>query len=148
MKKMHWRKCLCEIFSLLLVFTLASSVCFAYNPYNLGRTGRREIFGQVQLMKGDKTTGLNTQLSIDDFIAFGLGYGFNINEHLNINLDLFFTKTDYSAINFWAPFFIDEDVTIQGYDLNLDINLLKSQITPLMTGGIGSINFSGASGFS
>ena len=30
----------------------------------------------------------------------------------------------------------------------MDINLLKSQITPLMTGGIGSINFSGASGFS
>lgn len=110
------------------------------------RGGRTEVFALGQYTTGDttKTSVLGAEIRVADFRAFGFGLGYNLNDHLNLNLDMFFSSTDITGI-YMAPgllmeFWAETDIT--GWDLNLDFNLLKRCITPLVTGGIGFINLS------
>ena len=54
---------------------------------------------------------------------------------------MFFGSMDLTATA--GSLTIEDDCTLFGWDVNIDINILKYQFTPLVTGGIGFINFSG-----
>jgi hypothetical protein len=64
---------------------------------------------------------------------------------LNPNIDLFFSSKDtVGKIEFLGTTYETQFTTnLAGYDLNLDVNILKGPLTPVITGGIGYINFSG-----
>jgi len=104
------------------------------------RAGKGEIFVLGQNMSGDTTTGLGIKLELDDTTVFGIGMGLN-GKHFNFNWDLFFGSTD--IIGSGAGPTLTADTDLLGMDFNLDYNILKSRFTPLITGGIGFINFSG-----
>lgn len=108
------------------------------------RKGEFFVFGQS--MGGDTTTttvaGLRPTLELDDTIVGGLGYGFNFNDNVNINTDFYFGSTDITGRV--SDVTLTGDTNLFGWDLNLDINLLKTRFTPLLTGGIGFIAFNGS----
>ena len=126
----------------LVVFIMTPIVC---NAQEWSRKGKGEIFALGQQMTGDTTTetitGLGIELEVDDTIVGGFGIGFNFHDHLNLNMDMFFGSTDLIIKGYGAT-----DTDLLGMDFNLDYNILKSRFTPMITGGIGFINFSG-SGF-
>lgn len=126
------------IFILSLALVMKYSICDAQA---FTRKGRSEVFGLIQQMSGDTTTGLGIVMEVDSFTGFGFGTGYNFNDNLNINFDMFFSSTDITGSTYGIQ--ITGDSSVWGYDLNLDVNILKNKFTPMITGGIGFINFSG-----
>lgn len=126
------------IFCLLLYFILMPRLCDA-QEWN--RKGKAEIFLSGQYINGDTTSGLGLTLELDDAFAGGFGAGYNFNDYINLNTDLIFSYMDVTEVGFGVK--TSADTTIFGWDLNLDYNLLKKHFTPLITGGIGLIKFSG-----
>ena len=126
----------------LVVFIVTPIVC---NAQEWSRKDKGEIFVLGQQMTGDTTTetitGLGIEVEVDDTTVGGFGIGFNFHDHLNLNMDMFFGSTDLIIKGYGAT-----DTDLLGMDFNLDYNILKSRFTPMITGGIGFINFSG-SGF-
>ena len=122
----------------LVVFITTSIVC---NAQEWSRKGKGEIFALGQQMTGDTTTGLGIEVEVDDSIVGGFGIGFNFHDHLNLNMDMFFGSTDLIAKGPGTT--VKTDTDLLGMDFNLDYNILKSRFTPMITGGIGFINFSG-----
>ncbi len=136
-RKVHTIR-LWSIFVSLLIFAMTSTICTAEE---WSRKGKREVFAIGQYMRGDTTTSLGITLELDDMFAGGIGAGYNYNDHINLNFDLLFTSTDVTAKGFGST--LEGDSTLIGWDVNLDINILKSRITPMITGGIGFIRFDG-----
>lgn len=126
----------------LLVFSMAASLCSAQE---WSRKGKNEIFGTIQQMSSEKVEytipGIQPViLDMDSTIVFGIGYGYNFNDHWNINADLLLgsADTDVKIV----------DVTVETpemdyvlFDINLDYNIWKSRFTPLVTAGIGLMDF-------
>ncbi len=137
-KKVHTTKFLALIFAGLLFCVMTSTVCRAQE---WSRTGKSELFAFGQYMSGDTATGLGIALELDDSIVGGFGGGTNFNDHFNLNTDLFFGSTDVAAKGSLSS--LKGDTTLFGWDINLDFNILKGHITPVLTGGIGLIKFDG-----
>lgn len=105
------------------------------------RTGRFEVFALGQYMMGDSTTGLGLTLDFDDTFVGGFGFGYNIIDYVNLNVDTFFGATDLTGSS--GNISVSGDTTLIGFDINVDVNVLKSRLTPIVTAGIGFINFNG-----
>jgi len=100
------------------------------------RQGKQEYFLTAQSMSGDKTTAyflgaIETELEIDDFMAFGGGYGKHLTDFVNLNTELLLGSTEV----------LGDSATFVNWNLGLDYNFMKTRLTPLVTGGIGIINF-------
>ena len=124
----------------IVAFITTSIVC---NAQEWSRKGKGEIFALVQQMTGDTTTisGFEIEMEADDTIVGGIGVGFNFHDHLNLNMDMFFGSTDLIVKGYGAT--VKADTNLLGIDVNLDYNILKSRFTPMITAGIGFINFNG-----
>ena len=122
----------------LVVFITTPIVC---NAQNWSRKGKGEIFALGQYMSGDTTTGCGIEMEVDDTTVGGFGIGYNFLDHLNLNMDMFFGSTDLIGKGYGATVKVDTDLI--GMDVNLDYNILKSRFTPMITAGIGFINFDG-----
>ena len=106
-----------------------------------GRANRGEVFGIFRLMGGDRTTSYGDEIILGDSFHFGFGVGYNVDEHINVNTDFLVGGADIDAIVFDE--YLWGDTTIVGWDLNLDYNFLEGNFSPLVTGGIGFMNFDG-----
>lgn len=126
------------ISSCILVFFILSEIGHAAVR---GRQGRGEIFLGGRYVAGDTTTGLGITTEVDDFPAFGFGLGYNFHENFNVNGEMLFSSTDFIGSSGAQRVKINSDVWIG--NLNLDYYFLKTSLTPLLTGGIGFINFRG-----
>lgn len=139
-KSLNWS--ISIIIMALISLGIISSIS---NAQEWSRKGKGEFYIVGQFMGGDKTTadvyGEEFTMNFDDTIAGGLGYGYNVNDHFNINSDIFYGRSDINS----DPYGIDvrADTDMSGVDVNLDFNILKSRLTPLITGGIGWVNFRG-----
>ena len=135
----------------LLVFTTTASLCSAQE---YSRKGKTELFGSIQTMASEQVEysypnalpldRLPVTFDMDSTIVYGIGYGYNLSDHWNINTDLLFgsADTDVKIVG-------DSDVTVETvdmdyvlWDINVDYNIFKSRFTPLVTGGMGLMNFS------
>ena len=131
----------------LLVFTMTASLCSAQE---WSRKGKSELFGTIQTMASEKVEYsypdglpldvLPVKFDMDSTYLYGFGFGYNLSDHWNINTDLLFgsADTDVKII----------DVTVETaemdyvlWDINIDYNIFKSRFTPLVTGGIGLMDF-------
>lgn len=143
MKKIIQPKVFCSILLAILVAFAMTSLCSAQEWSRKGKKGEVFIFGQS--MSGDTTTGLGIKIELDDNIAGGFGFGSHLSDNLSFNWDTFFGSknvTGTATIN-KKIVKVKGDTSLLGINLNLDFNLLKERFTPLITGGIGFINFSG-----
>ena len=126
----------------LFVFTMTASICSAQG---WSRKGKTELFGTIQMIGSEEikysfTDILPVTLDMDSTAVYGIGYGYNITDHWNINTDLLFgsADTDVKIVKTTAE---TKDMDYVLWNLNLDYNLWKSRFTPLVTGGIGIMDF-------
>ncbi|MBN2011182.1 outer membrane beta-barrel protein [candidate division KSB1 bacterium] len=116
--------------TLLLLSTLLSF--FLVTP--LAHAQFLEAYGIVQQMNGDNTTSGDMLVNVADNTSGGFGAGFNMG-NVNMNIDFLFGSTDVQ---------IDDvvlDVKLFFFDANIDYAILSGPIAPLLTAGIGSVNF-------
>ena len=64
-----------------------------------------------------------------------------VDENVNMNVDIFFASTDLTGTALGVE--VKGDTAVVGYDINLDVNILKNNFTPMLTGGLGFMSFSG-----
>ena len=132
----------------LLVFTMTASLCSAQE---WSRKGKTEFFGMVQNIGSEKIkysypdglplNVLPVTFDMDSTYVYGIGLGYNLSDHWNINTDLLFGSADTDVKS--ADVTVDtEDMDYILWDVNIDYNIWKSRFTPLVTGGIGLVNFS------
>jgi opacity protein-like surface antigen len=132
---MRWKR----VVGALLVASAASTAHAEDKPWS--RAGRFEAFPVIQFLAGDESTWHDGTYDgeIEDTQLFGGGLGFNLNDHLNINGDLTAGRTE---VVLSPPGYPDihlgtEGITLWLGNINLDYNILKNRLTPLVTGGVG-----------
>lgn len=130
----------------LLVILSMCRVCTSAEPAEWSRQGKADIFFVIQTLGGDEITSFDGLAvhETDDTMAFGGGIGMNATDHFYLNTELLFGSTDFvttipsipGATSTMSP-------TIWQWNLNLDYNVLKGRLTPLVTGGVGLFGLSG-----
>ncbi len=128
------------------------TLCRAQNPLWTGeysRKGKWEIHGSVEYLVGDTATFSSTGLSLqlDDTFTGGAGFGYHFLDCLSIDVDLFGGSARFTGRDVFGSPATTSDATLFGGNVNLNYNILKRRLTPVITGGVGLINFSGG-GFS
>jgi len=134
----------------LIVFTITASLCNAQNEQEWSRKGKTELFGTIQKMNSEEivypfTEILPVKLDIDSTTVYGVGYGYNLTDHWNINMDLLYgyADTDVKIVHDVIDVTVGtEEMDYILWDINFDYNIFKSRFTPLITGGIGFMDFS------
>jgi len=132
----------------LLVFAMTANLCSAQE---WSRKGKYELFGTLQMV-GSETVefsypdalpldALPVTFDMDSTNVYGVGFGYNLSDHWNINTDLLFgsVDTDVKIVDVTVE---TADMDYVLWDINVDYNIFKSRFTPLVTGGIGLMNFS------
>jgi opacity protein-like surface antigen len=130
-----------------LAFAVTAGTCSAQG---WSRKGKSEIFGAIQGMSSD--TGeysfperFPVRFDMDSTTVYGIGYGYNFSDHWNLNTDLLFGTADTDIQTISNARFVtieSKDMDYVLWDVNVDYNFLKGRLTPLVTGGIGLVNFS------
>jgi len=94
---------------------------------------------------GDEEFMLPVVKEVDDTSVWGFGIGHNLNNHLNLNADIWFGSTgiEVGVFKILEIPSLEVDTDLIGMDFNLDYNILKSRFTPMVTGGIGFIYYDG-----
>jgi opacity protein-like surface antigen len=108
------------------------------------RAYRTEVHPIVQVLSGDETTGYDGPIKLETGTTpvFGAGMGLNLSDYLNVNTEFLMGRMDTvqsmplvpgteesRGLNTWL------------WDINLDYNILKGRLAPLVTGGVGLMNF-------
>ena len=126
----------------LSVFTVTAGVCSAQE---WSREGKTEFFGMIQMLAGDDIDysiedELPVTLDLDDGIVYGIGLGYNMTDNWNLNTNLLFGSAD-ADVKISGDKAGTEDMDYFLWDINLDYNIWKERFTPLVTGGIGFMDF-------
>ncbi len=126
----------------LVIYPAWVTVCSAEE---FSRWGKTEVFGVVSFMGGDETSGsvegIDATAEFDDSIVYGIGIGGNLDNHLNLNTEFLFGSTDVEGSALGIT--LEDDETLFIWNVNLDYNILKKALTPLVSGGIGLAHLSG-----
>ena len=127
---------------ILLIFTMTASIC---NAQDWSRKGKTELFGMIQQIGSEEVkysfpAMLPVTLDIDNAFIYGVGYGYNMTDHWNINADLLLGSAD-TDVKVSGVTVETEDMDYVLFDVNLDYNFWKTRFTPLVTGGIGIMDF-------
>lgn len=137
-----------KLFPITIIFLLFFSIIVATPSaaQEWSRRGRIELYGTIQNMSGDSTSSSEVMSSevmmkLDSTSVIGLGYGTNFSDHVNLNMDFWLGSTNVTGEALGVT--VQGDTSLLGLDFNLDINLLSRRLTPMVTGGIGFIKFSG-----
>lgn len=120
---------------------MMSSVCSA-QEWN--RKGKTDLYGIFQTMGGGNASGSGYDIDIDDTTVYGFGIGYNLDNHWNINTELLFGSTDLAGTLGAASDTADADIVL--WNVNLDYNILEDRLTPVVSGGIGIMNYNGSGG--
>jgi opacity protein-like surface antigen len=129
---------------LLTTFLTLTSVCYCDDW--LGRQNSGELLLIVNPVSVSQTTSskYNADLKIEDTTFYAFGLGVNLNDHFNLNFDAsFFTNFDFK-LSQNDVLVNHSDVDSMSMNLNLDYNILKERITPLVSAGVGFIRFDGS----
>jgi len=96
-------------------------------------------------MSGDTATGSigssRVITNLGDTTAVGLGIGNNFSDLFNGNAEMYFGSMDVTGKA--SGITVKGNTALIGTNLNLDFNILKSRFTPVVTGGVGLISFTG-----
>lgn len=129
--------------ALILALLLAIGVSTSALAQEKGtlRQGGLDIFLLGQQMLGDSTKDkkFSLDLDVEDTFVVGAGLGVNLNDNINLNFDAWTGGTDIKLRGLGKA-----DSDLVGVDVNLDYNILRTEVTPVITGGIGFIRFSGS----
>jgi len=133
-----------KLFVVCAAATLLTFIPAAARAGGADRDGRSEVFAVAKYFGGDDTTTSilfpGEQVEFDDTPGFGVGFGYNFTDHLNVNAtfvlgdsDWHFGLDDVSTGSESSPM-----IQMLG---NADWNLLDAPLTPFLTAGAGVIMF-------
>jgi hypothetical protein len=108
------------------------------------RAYRGELYPIIQVLGGDEITAYDGLVRVETETTpfFGAGMGVNLSDHLNINTELLLGRMDtVQSIPLVPGTNADLGLTTWLWNANLDYNILKSRLTPLVTGGVGFVKF-------
>jgi hypothetical protein len=136
---MYKKKARLAGFVFYMLFIMSTNICSAQGGHEWIRYGKGEFFAFVQNIDGEESSldSLPVKAELKDTIIGGAGFGYNVNDHVNINSDIWFGPSDIVITFPFADLKID--VSLFGMNFNVDYNLLKKRFTPLITSGIGFI---------
>jgi opacity protein-like surface antigen len=129
------------------MFLLTQLLWFS-TPHSVGaeewsRAGRFELFlfgqGMAEDQAHETVGGVRVTSEVDDFIAYGIGGGYHINDYLSVNVDLFGASTDLKVSG--GALTLKEDSDVSGLDLNIDLFPFPGRFSPFVTAGIGYVTF-------
>lgn len=126
----------------LLVTVAVSTTRAEEKPWS--RAYRGELYPIIQVLGGDEITAYDglVRLETETTPAFGAGMGVNLSDHLNINTELLVGRMDtVQSIPFVPGTDEGMGMTTWLWNANLDYNILKGRLTPLVTGGVGFVKF-------
>lgn len=134
---------LSNIIIFLLVITISAGFCSAQE---FSRKGKTEIFGTILRLGSDNADFsppnlVPVTLDLNSATVYGIGYGYNFTDNWNLNTDILFGSSDMD-IEIAGITAGDEEMEYVLWNVNLDYNILKGRLTPLVTGGLGIMNFS------
>lgn len=129
----------------LLVLIMTAGICNAQEEWS--RKGKSEFFGTIMWFGSENAdfspqNSLPVRLDFDSTTVYGVGYGYNFTDHWNMNTDLLFGTADTDIIIADIYKVGTEDMDYVIWNVNLDYNILKGRLTPVVTGGLGFVNFS------
>lgn len=130
----------------ILAVTVAASAGYAEEkPWSRAYTC--DVYGIVQILGDDKVgapDGL-AEVGVDTTPIFGAGVGLNLNDHLNLNTEFMLGWWDTTETFTALPgvVFEHDDDSMYLWQVNLDYNILKGRLTPLVSGGIGVLGYNG-----
>lgn len=131
-----------NIMSISKFLSLAASLAILGGPAlwaaDFHRAHKFETFAVGQWTGADKA-GI---LRFGNDFGGGLGLGYNLTDHFNVNTDVVFSrvKLERGSAN------VTTDANHIAAHVNLDAYLLQGPITPFLTGGLGVDSFDGSSG--
>jgi opacity protein-like surface antigen len=140
MKNEDFRKKFSAVIFLVLLAALVTSA----GAQEFSRSGRLELFGIFQNMNGDTAefSDFGVRTKFDDCTLYGFGFGINLNDNFNLNTDFLFGTTDVDSTNIGGSLIVSFDADLLFWDFNLDYNILKERLTPVLSAGIGVSTFS------
>ena len=106
------------------------------------RKAKPEIYGIAEYFTNWEMIELydgELSLKMDSGWGGGVGLGFNFNEYLNLNMTFVGASLDFKTENSVLD---ENDTTVVQGNFNLDYNILKKRLTPLLTVGAGLTHFS------
>lgn len=109
------------------------------DPFLEGAFYKVDVYGIYQYLDGDNTSFGDgaAETGISSTHGGGFGLGINLTDHMNVNTEFIFTTFDSdSAIDA-----LDIQLGAFIWNANLDFNLLKSRLTPVISGGLGFFRF-------
>ena len=111
-------------FIFFIIFIMSANICSAQGGREWIRYGKGEFFAFVQNIDGDEGTldGLPINAELKDTIIGGAGFGYNVNDHININSDIWFGPSDIMIKFPLAEFEVDVSL----FGPNLTILKIKS----------------------
>jgi len=138
------------IVSLLVVLAVIHGPLTAFADQTEDRSGRVEIavLGQYQGSTNITSNSLGATEKFGSITSGGLQVGYNINDHFNVNMDLYDGTTSLRVtVLDGVPISNAPSVNFNTFAMewNLDYNVLKTPITPVASGGVGFVNFTGSS---
>jgi opacity protein-like surface antigen len=126
--------------------TSSSDSGINWGGHGSSRRGKGEYFIFAQQCKSADSTSGGVVLDFENTSMFGIGFGSNLNDHVNINMDLYYGSlpNSTSVYAYGQKINVKSDASVLGWDIiNLDVYLLKERITPFLSGGVGFMNFFG-----
>ena len=132
---------------LIVIFAVVPVFCYAVDDQDRAR--RAEFYLMGQYAGGDTVSGLGLEAKLDSTSSAGLGLGYNLSSYLNFNWSMYYGQTKMKAQSYYGiPAYrrVSADTDVFAMDFNLDYNILKYPLTPVISGGIGFINYSGSVG--
>jgi Outer membrane protein beta-barrel domain len=121
---------------------MAQTYYSSYGGTGTGRTGTWEFYADFRFLFGD-TLNFNggTQLRTNDDVGFGIGGGFNLNEHINLGFEWSYNNVTYNGTiasgSGQAAFPITGSASISRLAFTGAYNLLEGPLTPYVGGNLG-----------
>lgn len=133
------------VLSLLIIAGTVPASNASSGPLDeFSRKGKFEIYGIGEYLTGWETTTFSHDLSlkIDSGFGGGIGFGYNINDYLNVNSSITGAGLDFKVQDSVFGNTSGNTAAVK-WDVSLDYNILKKRLTPLLTAGAGATYFSG-----
>lgn len=150
MRARAWSRGRWIIGALLLTISLSPAGAEEEKEEVWSRAYRFEVYPAIAVLGGDKATGFDGEVAVETETTpvFGGGIGLNLNDHINLNTETFLGKMDLtgSLARGGSPD-TNLDSMVWLWNVNLDYNILKSRLTPLVSGGVGFIMFDGTEAY-
>ena len=114
-------------------------IIFGYLFFHLNTIGQAFNFEAsllVQQMSGDKSYFESDEfipIEVTNFMSYGFQAGMNLG-HFNLGIDFLFGNSEIISQN-------NFEVAVSCFDADLEYFFLKKSLTPLITAGIGSVNY-------